>query len=73
MNGARNAPASAPHEMPISWAMNCGGLRAIMSEMTMKKTMRTRITTTLRRSIFAATSALIFPCETSSSRDCLSR
>ena len=32
----RKAPASAPHEMPISWAMKCGGLSAIISEMTMK-------------------------------------
>ena len=36
MNGARNAPASAPQEIPISCAMKCGGLSAIISEMTMK-------------------------------------
>ena len=48
MKGARKAPASAPHEMPMSWAMKVGGFRAIISERTMKKTMRTRITTTLR-------------------------
>ena len=59
MNGARKAPASAPHEMPISCAMNVGGLRAIISESAMKKRISTRMTTTLRRSMVSTTESSI--------------
>lgn len=38
MNGARNAPASAPQEIPISCAMNVGGSIAITTDNTMKNT-----------------------------------
>ena len=59
--------------MPISWAMKCGGFSAISSEMTMKNTMSTRITTTLRRSTLAATLSSIWPEGTSSNPEILSR
>ena len=45
MKGARKAPARAPHEIPISWAIKVGGLRAMTTERMMKKATRTRMTT----------------------------
>ena len=73
MNGARKAPASAPHEIPMSWAMNVGGFSAIRSEMAMKNMINTRITTTLRRSTFSETMSSIEPSSTSPGSDFLSR
>lgn len=43
MNGARNEPARAPQEYPISCAMNVGGFKAITTEITMKNTIKMRI------------------------------
>ena len=37
MKGAKKAPAKAPQEIPISCAMKVGGLRAKITERTMKK------------------------------------
>ena len=73
MKGARKAPARAPHEMPIIWAMKVGGLSASIRLMTMKKTIRTRITTTFRRSIRSATMSSMLPSSTSPGKDFLSR
>ena len=73
INGARNAPANAPHEIPMSCAINVGGLRAIIKEMTMKKTMRMRMITTFRRSTFSETVSLMLPSSTSPGSDFLSR
>ena len=42
-NGARNAPASAPQEIPISWAINVGGSKARITETAIKNTIRIRI------------------------------
>ena len=50
-NGARKAPAKAPQEIPISWAMKVGGFRAITTEITIKKTIKTRI---IRRVFFSS-------------------
>ena len=46
MNGARNAPASAPQEIPISCAMNVGGSIAITTDNTIKNTTITCIVRT---------------------------
>ena len=45
-NGARNAPASAPQEIPISCAIKVGGSNAIATESTMKNTISTCIVRT---------------------------
>ena len=42
-NGERNAPARAPHEMPISCAINVGGFNAITTEIIIKNKTRIRI------------------------------
>lgn len=73
IKGARKAPAKAPQDIPINWAIKVGGLSAISNEITIKKTIRTRITTTFRCSIFSATSSLISPSSTSPGIDFLSR
>ena len=44
-NGARNAPASAPQEIPISWAIKAGGSSAITTEIRIKPASSTRIHT----------------------------
>ena len=38
INGAKNAPANAPQEIPISCAMKVGGSKAITTLITIKKT-----------------------------------
>lgn len=73
MKGARNAPASAPHEIPISCAMNVGGLSAMSSDIVMKNTISTRIMITFRCSIRCETVSSIVPCLTSMGSDFLSR
>ena len=59
--------------MPMSWAMNVGGLSAMSSEMAMKNMMSTRMMTTLRRSIFSETMSSMVPSSTSPGNDFLSR
>ena len=58
--GARNAPASAPQDTPIIWAINTESFQmesfrmAMTAETAMKNTMNTRITSTLRFSLIFA-------------------
>ena len=53
--GPRNAPARAPHEIPISCAINVGGLSAIKTEITINTPMNTRIVSTCFFSVISFT------------------
>ena len=58
INGAKNAPANAPQEIPISCAMKVGGSKAITTLITIKKT---NITLMQRSCLFSSISFTIFP------------
>ena len=67
MNGARNAPANAPQEMPISWAMKLTVVLYCMMAMTTEISMNTTISIRMMKTcFFSSMSLMMFPFRKSS-------